>query len=120
MADVHTKKQRSYNMSMIRGKKTKPELLFKKALYGSGFSYQPKLFGNPDFINRKNRIAVFVDGCFWHKCPKHYIPPKQNVEFWKKKIDDNIKRDKKVTDELKEKGWKVIRIWECKIKKIRL
>lgn len=119
MVDVHTKKQRSYNMSKIKASQTKPELKLKRFLKLLEFTYQPKnIYGNPDFVNKKQKVAIFVDGCFWHKCPKHYIRPKQNVHFWKEKISANVKRDKKVTIELKRKGWKVIRIWECNIIKI--
>jgi len=119
MADVHTKRQRSYNMSKIGGFGTKPELKLKKFMKLLGFSYHPKsIIGNPDFADRKNKIAVFVDGCFWHKCPKHYIAPKNNGIFWSNKIKTNTKRDKKVNFELKKEGWRVIRIWEHSLRKI--
>lgn len=117
MSDVHNRKTRSYNMSRIKGSHTKPELKMKKFMKVLGFVYQPKKFpGKPDFANRKEKIAVFVDGCFWHRCPKHYKAPKQNADFWKKKIERNTGRDKKVNRNLRKRGWKVIRIWECKIK----
>ncbi len=117
MADVHTKEQRSYNMSKIRASETKAELKLKPFFKVLGFIYQPKnIPERPDFANKKEKIAVFVDGCFWHKCPKHYIAPEQNKEFWRNKIERNIERDKKVNRSLKKKGWKVIRIWECKLR----
>ncbi len=119
MSDVHTKKQRSYNMSKIKGKNTGPELRLKKILKILGFSYQTKMYGKPDFANIKEKIAVFVDGCFWHRCSKHYTPPKQNKKFWKEKIERNIKRDKEVTQKLRKDGWRVIRVWEHDIKKIK-
>jgi len=117
MVDVLTKEQRSYNMSKIRSSKTKPELKIKQLMRSLGFLYQPKgIEGKPDFADKERKIAVFVDGCFWHKCPKHYRKPVQNRVFWLKKINQNEKRDKKVSKALKKKGWKVIRIWEHDIK----
>lgn len=83
-----------------------------------GFSYQPKnIFGKPDFADKKNKIAVFIDGCFWHGCKKHYRAPKQNGKYWREKIRRNIERDKEVSRGLKKQGWKVVRIWEHKTKK---
>ena len=104
-------------MSKIRSSKTKPELALRKAIRGLGFSYQPKIRFNPDFAHRKKKIAVFVDGDFWHgynwqKLGK--LPPKG---FWQRKIIRNLERDIRYTLALKEKGWKVIRIWEHQIKK---
>src|SRR5438874_10441225 len=73
------------------------------------------LFGKPDFVFPKEHIAVFVDGCFWHGCPKpkHSPPPKQNAKFWAKKLSGNIARDKLVTRTLRKAGWRVLRVWEC-------
>ena len=111
--DVLTVAQRSYNMSMIRGSNTTPELKLKKTLKTSGFTYQPKgVYGRPDFVNRKKKVAVFIDGCFWHGCKLHYNEPKSNITFWKSKLKRNLERDRKVNSELKEEGFKVIRIWE--------
>mgnify|MGYP001610348126 CR=1 FL=1 len=118
MADVHSPEQRSYNMARIRSSKTKPELKLKKVMNSLGFIFQPKIYGKPDFANIKEKTAVFIDGCFWHKCPKHYVKPKTNSLFWNQKINKNVLRDKKVTYELKKDGWRVIRIWEHKIKKL--
>ena len=117
MTDVHTKEQRSYNMSMVKASKTKPELKLRKFLKILGFTYQPKnIYGKPDFADRKEKIAIFIDGCFWHKCPKCFKLPKSNVKFWREKINKNVERDKKVTRKLKKDGWKVLRIWEHNIK----
>jgi len=118
MTDVLTKKQRSYCMSRIRASKTKPELKLRKIMKIMGFSYQPKIYGRPDFANKGEKIAVFIDGCFWHKCPIHYKSPKQNKTFWKRKIDLNVKRDIKTNKNLKKAGWKVIRIPEHNIKSL--
>jgi DNA mismatch endonuclease (patch repair protein) len=116
MTDVLTKRQRSYNMSMIRASRTAPELKLKPLFVALGFRYQPKLYGKPDFANFKAKIAVFVDGCFWHRCPKHYAAPKQNAKFWEDKIGNNIRRDKAVNFTLKKQGWNVVRIWEHSLK----
>lgn len=114
MTDILTKKQRSYNMSQIKGRNTKPELILRKRL--KGFIYQPKEFGKPDFINYKKRIVVFVDGCFWHKCPVHFNKPKTNTKFWENKINENFRRDKEITLNYKSSGWRVIRVWTHQIK----
>ena len=118
MADVHTKEQRGYNMSRIRSSKTKTELKFKSLFKALGFTYQPKnVYGKPDFIHKKEKIAVFVDGCFWHGCPKHFRMPKSNRKFWSEKIRKNAERDKIVTKNLRKDGWKVLRVWEHNIKR---
>jgi DNA mismatch endonuclease (patch repair protein) len=111
MADVLTKKQRSYCMSRIRSSKTSPELKLKKKL--SGFAYQPKgVFGSPDFINYKRKTIFFIDGCFWHGCPIHYRPPKSRREYWIPKIIRNMVKDREVCIAYKLAGWKVTRVWE--------
>jgi len=98
-------------MSKIRSKNTKPERFFKKKF--KGFAYHPKnLFGNPDFINYKKKVIVFVDGCFWHKCPYHFVEPKANKKYWLPKIEKNVSRDKEITLAYKNSGWKVVRFWE--------
>ncbi len=103
-------------MSRIKGTDTKPELRLKKALKVLHFTYQPNsIYGRPDFPNRHEKIAVFVDGCFWHKCPKHYAKPKSNVAYWIAKIERNHKRDRAVNTRLKTEGWRVIRVWEHQI-----
>lgn len=113
MADVLTKSQRSYVMSRIRSRDTMLELLMRKKLRGYRFSYQPKgILGKPDFANKKMKIVIFVDGCFWHGCKIHYKTPKSNVAFWTYKIERNMARDKWVGRKLRSDGWKVIRLWE--------
>ncbi|MBI5803435.1 hypothetical protein HY448_02000 [Candidatus Pacearchaeota archaeon] len=88
MADNLTKTQRSFCMGKIRSRNTKPELKHKaKNLH---LDYQPKAFGNPDFIDWKKKIAVFIDGCFWHKCPVHYKQPKSNKKYWLPKLNRNV------------------------------
>jgi DNA mismatch endonuclease (patch repair protein) len=113
MADRFTKAQRSYIMSRIKGSNTKPEIRIKALMKALGFRYQPKgIYGRPDFANTKEKIAVFVDGCFWHKCPKHYRKPKSNLSYWSPKLTRNVKRDLKVNATLRGEGWRVIRVWE--------
>jgi len=120
MPDKMTVKQRSYTMSRIRSSKTKPELLLKNALKSIGFKYQPKgVYGKPDFANRKEKIAIFVDGCFWHRCPRHYVKPVSNKKYWLSKINGNVKRDRKVNKYLRSHGWRVIRIWEHELYRVR-
>src|SRR3990167_909880 len=93
--DVLNPEQRSYCMSRIKGKNTKPEVALRKALWGLGFRYRIKsrLPGKPDIVFPALKVAIFVDGCFWHKCPEHYISPKTRVDFWEKKISGNVERD---------------------------
>jgi len=120
MVDVHTKKQRSYNMSMIKGKNTKPELSLRKLLSSKkvrGYRLNYKLPGKPDIVFGKYKIVIFIDGCFWHRCPKCFIEPENNKNFWKSKIKGNVKRDKIVNKILKKEGWQVIRIWEHLLRK---
>lgn len=113
MTDTLTKKQRSYCMSQIRGSKTKPELKIKRLMQSLGFLYQPKgIIGKPDFADKKRKISVFIDGCFWHGCPKHFRKPNSNRAYWLPKIRQNKARDRKVSTALRRAGWKVIRIWE--------
>lgn len=112
MADNLTRAQRSYNMSRIRASRTKPELKIKDAMKQLGFTYQPKLYGRPDFADKKNKIAVFIDGCFWHKCPYHFEEPKSNRQYWQPKIARNVARRIEVKNKYREDGWIVIRIWE--------
>ena len=114
MADVLTKEQRSRCMSAIRGKDTKPEILLRKVLWHKGYRYRLKnrLPGRPDIVFPTERVAVFVDGCFWHGCPEHYQKPATNAAFWREKIRKNRQRDTEVSALLKSEGWKVLRFWE--------
>jgi len=118
MIDVLTKKQRSYCMSRIRSKDTQPEIFLRKAISSAGvkgYRLHYKLSGRPDIVFPRKKIAVFIDGCFWHKCPKCFVKPKTNVRFWNRKIESNVKRDRAVNTRLKRDGWTVIRIWEHEI-----
>jgi len=107
-------------MSQIRAKNTKPELKLRKLLCANdirGYRIHYNLTGKPDIVFIKKKIAIFIDGCFWHKCPVCFQEPETRKEFWTKKIQSNIDRDKKVNKQLKNDGWTVIRIWEHEIKK---
>ena len=120
--DVHDKKTRSYNMSCIKGKNTKPEEIVRKTLFAKGFRYRKndsRLPGTPDIVLPKYKTVIFVNGCFWHghKECKYYVVPKSNTEFWVNKITSNIKRDVIKATQLQELGWRVITIWECELKK---
>ncbi|MES9874201.1 MAG: very short patch repair endonuclease [Candidatus Sedimenticola sp. 6PFRAG7] len=117
MSDVHTPEKRSYNMSRIRGSNTAPEILLRKKLWAAGLRYRlkVKISGKPDLVFLSARVAVFVDGCFWHGCPEHYISPKTNAKFWRDKINKNKIRDEVVKKELESEGWCVIRLWEHEI-----
>jgi len=116
MADVFTKAERSAVMSRIRGRGNKATELALMKLFRrhgiSGWRRQQPVFGKPDFIFRRERLALFVDGCFWHGCPRCYRRPKSNRKFWDAKIARNRERDRKVSRELRRLGWRVIRIWE--------
>lgn len=116
MADVFTKAKRSEVMSLIRGRGNKnTEIALAKVFRAHGITgwrrHQP-LFGKPDFTFRHKRIVVFVDGCFWHGCPKHSNMPVHNREFWESKLSANKLRDHLVNKTLRMQGWNVIRLWE--------
>ena len=122
MADVHTPEQRSYNMSRIHSKNTKPEELVRKFLFSQGFRYRKndaKLPGKPDIVLPKYKAVIFVNGCFWHghEGCRYFVWPKNNAEFWKEKITGNIQRDKHNHQLLANQGWLVIEIWECQLMK---
>jgi len=114
--------QISKTMSAIKAKNTKPELLLRKALWHSGVKgyrlHWKKVPGKPDIAFPGKKIAIFVNGCFWHRCPLcNPSSPKTNVEFWTNKFTKNVERDKKIVSELETQGWTVLTIWECEIKK---
>jgi DNA mismatch endonuclease (patch repair protein) len=107
-------------MSQIRSKNTGPEIKLRKQLWSQcikGYRIHYNLPGKPDIVFTKKKIAIFIDGCFWHKCPICFQEPETRKEFWMKKIQSNIERDKKVNIQLKEMGWTVMRFWEHEIRK---
>ena len=113
--------QRSRNMSAIKSKNTKPEIRVRKILHSMGYRFRlhsKDLPGSPDIVLPKYRTAIFVHGCFWHRhqnC-KYASTPKTRQEFWNKKFNENINRDKINQENLSSKGWKIIIVWECEIK----
>ncbi|MFA6364309.1 very short patch repair endonuclease [Methanoregula sp.] len=120
MTDVLTREQRTFNMSKIRGKNTGPEVKLRKLLWSQGirgYRIHYNLPGKPDIVFTKKKIAIFIDGCFWHKCPVCFQVPETRKEFWMKKIYSNVERDKKVNEQLKVEGWTVMRFWEHDIRK---
>ena len=122
MTDVHSKEIRSFNMSRIRGKNTKPELIVRKLLHLNGFRYRlhvKDLPGKPDIVLPKYKTVIFIHGCFWHgheHC-KYFVIPKTRSDWWLNKINSNILNDVKAAQTLTSNGWKVITIWECQLKK---
>jgi DNA mismatch endonuclease, patch repair protein len=121
MADVFTKTKRSEVMSRVRGKGNKNTELRLIAIMRAnsigGWRRGSKLIGRPDFVFSRGRLAVFVDGCFWHGCPIHGTMPKQNARFWFEKIAGNRSRDRRVSRSLRSQGWQVLRIWEHELKR---
>jgi DNA mismatch endonuclease (patch repair protein) len=121
MPDVFTKQKRSAVMSRIRGRGNRDTELVLVQLFRAqqivGWRRHTALFGKPDFVFSKARLAIFVDGCFWHCCPKHSNLPANNAEFWLKKLTGNAVRDRLVTLTLRRMGWRVIRVWEHELRK---
>lgn len=122
MADIMTKEERSVRMSHIHSASTKPEQKLRHALWSHGFRYRvndKKLPGKPDIVLAKYRSVVFVHGCFWHghRGCKYYSIPKTNTDFWIAKVANNQERDQEVWRQLEAKGWFVIIVWECELKK---
>jgi len=122
LSDNHTKEQRSYNMSRIRAKDTKPEEIVRKYLFCHGLRYRKndkRYPGHPDIVLPKYKTIVFVHGCFWHRHPgcRYATTPSTNTSFWNEKFRKNVKRDRTEQSALKEMGWKVLIVWECELKK---
>ena len=121
MADTKTPAERSENMSRIRSTNTKPEEIVRKYLFSHGFRYRKndkRYPGKPDIVLPKYRTIIFVNGCFWHMhgCSRSRLP-RSNEEYWKPKIERNIKRDAENKQKLEAAGWNVIIVWECELKK---
>ncbi|WP_309073731.1 very short patch repair endonuclease [Paenarthrobacter sp.] len=123
--DLLTREQRSRNMSKIRGKNTKPELLVRKLLHAKGYRYRlhgqagtAKLPGRPDLVFAGRRKVIFVNGCFWHfhDCKAGQHAPAANAEFWEAKRTRTRERDALQREQLKAAGWEVLTVWECQLK----
>lgn len=124
MADVHDKTTRSFNMSKIRGKNTKPEILVRKFLFSKGFRFRlhvNELPGKPDIVLPKFKVVIFINGCFWHGhhgC-MYFVVPKTRTIWWLDKINATIAKDVINCKMLTDCGWKVITIWECELKSLK-
>lgn len=120
-ADVHTPETRSYNMSRIRGKNTKPEVKLRSLLHRAGLRFRihdSRLPGKPDIVLPRYKAAIFVNGCFWHRhegC-KYCTFPKARKDFWDRKFADTVERDRVKQKQLREAGWDVFVVWECELK----
>lgn len=121
MADVHTRAQRSANMSAIRGRDTRPEMVVRRLVHGMGFRYRlhvRSLPGKPDLVLPSRRKVIFVHGCFWHmhECRWGAVRPATNAEFWSSKRAGNVERDSRAAAALEAEGWQVLTVWECTIR----
>ena len=123
MPDIFTKAKRSAVMARIRGSGNAATELRMMALMRAhgimGWRRKQRVFGKPDFVFRAAKLAVFVDGCFWHGCPRHYKPPGTRGAFWRNKVETNRDRDRRVTRALRKAGWTVLRVWECALARKR-
>lgn len=122
MTDVLTPEQRKLNMSRIRNKDTRPEMIVRSLIHRMGYRYRlhtKKLPGKPDVVLSSYKKIIFVHGCFWHmhSCRYGKVKPQTNADFWQNKRMGNVKRDRKILSLLKKDGWKVLVVWECWIKK---
>lgn len=117
--DLYDKTTRSYVMSRIRGRNTQPEILLRRALFAAGmrgYRVHAPVPGRPDVVFSKARLAVFVDGCFWHQCRKCNIPvPRSNRSYWAPKLARNQARDRRLNRQLRALGWSVLHLWEHEI-----
>ena len=124
MKDVFNKEKRSDIMRAVKGKNTKSTELTMIALFKeyhiTGWRHSYEVKGHPDFVFLDKRIAIFVDGCFWHGHDCRNTRPSDNAEYWAKKRERNIRHDREITDRFEKRGWMVIRIWECELKKKNL
>ncbi len=120
MMDVHSPEQRSFNMSRIRSRNTRPEMIVRKWLWANGYRYRlhrKDLPGKPDIVLSKYRTVIFVHGCFWHRHGCRYTTvPSSRKEFWEKKFESNVQRDITNRKNLEKAGWNVLILWECEIK----
>lgn len=119
LADIMSKEQRTKNMKAIKSQ-SKLENQFTKNLWNEGLRFRKNvrdLYGKPDIAIKKYKIVIFIDSCFWHKCPIHFTRPKSNQEFWDKKLARNVERDQEVNEYYIKEGWHIKRIWEHEIRK---
>lgn len=122
MSDKLTPEHRSWNMSRIKGKDTKIEVIVRQYLFSKGYRFRKndkRYPGKPDIVLPKYKTVIFVHGCFWHRHPgcKNATIPKTRTEFWNEKFEKNVRNDKIKQEQLEQMGWKVIVIWECELEK---
>jgi len=118
--DQFSKEKRSEIMRAVRTRDTEPEMRLRRALWGGGLRYRTRTSiegAKPDIAFPGKRVVVFVDGCFWHGCPKHFSVPRENASFWSSKIEKNRARDARNNQRLESHGWRVLRFWECEVEK---
>ena len=118
--DQFTKEKRSEIMRSVRTRDTAPEIRLRRALWKAGLRYRTRTRierARPDIAFLGKRVAVFVDGCFWHGCPRHYTKPAENASFWFAKVEKNRTRDARNNQAVESLGWKVLRFWECEVEK---
>lgn len=125
MTDVHDKTTRSFNMSRIKGKNTKPEILLRKFLFSKGFRFRlhdKNLPGKPDIVLPKYKTVIFVNGCFWHghEGCRYFVVPKTRTDWWLEKIQGNKQKDNENLLRLTQLGWKIVTIFECELKRVKL
>ncbi len=110
---------KSEQMARVRSRNTEPERMLRRALWGAGLRYRLRLQlpGSPDVAFPGPKVAVFVDGCFWHGCPEHYTAPVRQAEFWAAKLGRNRARDEHVDAELSALGWRSVRVWEHSVQR---
>ncbi len=107
-------------MSQIKARDTKPELKLRKLLFAKGvrgYRIYYNLPGKPDIVFVRKKLVIFVDGCFWHKCPLCFVRPTTREDFWMRKINENVRRDKRINSRLSKEGWTVLRFWEHEVMK---
>lgn len=118
MVDNLTKEMRSKVMASIKGRNTRPEIVVRKLLWAKGIRYRihdKKVTGTPDISNKSKKIAIFIDGCFWHGCNNCYKEPRTNVAYWHTKIINNKKRRKEIIKKLSKDNWKILEFWEHRV-----
>ena len=118
MTDVFSPEKRSWVMSRIRGKYTKIDVRMRQMLFEAGYEFEmyPKMFGSPDFVLRQRRMAIYCDGDFWHGY-RYYTKKRPAKKFWRDKIEENMRRDRRYSRRLRRDGWSVLRFWEHDIEK---
>jgi len=121
MTDRISPEHRSWNMSRIRNKDTRPEKCLRSLLHRAGFRFRlhvPKLPGKPDLVLPRYQTVIFVHGCYWHRHPgcKNATIPRTHTDFWVAKFQGTVKRDRETADKLMNQGWRVITVWECELK----